>query len=130
MFRSLEGCGGTTLFESLGVGGGGGRSLSCSFTFGTPNLGSEFILSPWGATPSVEEWGPDPAPPPGDSEPREEPGGDPSAPDPGVWIWAEVELAGDSVPPDARPEVEDPELGGDRLEEESVSVAGTGTFLE
>jgi len=39
-------------------------------------------------------------------------------------------LAGDSVPPDARPALEDPESSGDRLEEESVSVTGTGVSLE
>jgi len=64
---------------------------------------------------------------PGDPVARRQPEGNPPTSDPEGWIRAEVELAGDSVSPDARPAAEDPESEG---LEESISVVGTGTCLE
>jgi len=127
-FHLLPGCG-SAIYESPVTGGEG--TMSCYIGFGASSMGSEVPLSLLGATPSGAGQGPDPAPVAGDSDAPEEPVRPPPAADPGGWVGAEVVVAlvGDSAPPDARPASEGPELSGDRLEEESVSVEDTGVCL-
>jgi len=126
-FHLLEGCG-TTIFESPVTVGEG--AMSCFIGFGASTMGSEVPLSPLGATPSGAGQGPDPAPAARDPDTSKEPVKPSPAADPGGWVGAEVVLAGDSAPPDARPASEDPESSGDRPEEESVSVEDAGVCLE
>jgi len=127
-FDALEDCSGA-IFETPVAGSEGAPTLSCYFSFCAPTLGSWSPPAPWVTGPYVAERGPDPAPELGFLNTPGEPARAPPAPDPGGWVGAEVEVAGGSGSPDARPASEDPESSGDHPEEVNVSVEDAGVRL-